>query len=244
MPDIDVMVQLSHTKKRRSVTKRKSQSHAISKCARRQPIIFRIVLPFQQECDVGTIVHGAYRQRVGCRLRPDGAGNDLAAQWQGHRGDFLPERIFRRHGYVSRDGLRTDDHAFGTDNGDTETTQNEGEKQQHGEETQQSGAGCVDRRHSPHVPARGLSRDNTRTRSLCGSLGSVLQALPQLGATNLIFTPLANIQISLGVERQAHGGIHHRLNSEQPVPVFERAGRIFRDKAGSAAATHILIILS
>ena len=61
-------------------------------------------------------------------------------------------------------------------------------------------------------------------------------------ARRILFSPARKYTDILGSRASIPRGIHHRLNSEQPVPVFERTGRIFRDKAGSAAATHIFII--
>ena len=93
MPDIDVVIELAHAEKCRRIAERQSDRDAVPKGPRRQTVILRVVLPFQQKRDLGAIVERPHRQGSRGRLRPDRPGNDLTAQRKRHRRDLGPGGI-------------------------------------------------------------------------------------------------------------------------------------------------------
>src|SRR5215510_15768042 len=77
MPDINIVIKLAHAKKCWSIAERESDRDSISKSPRRQTVVLRVILPFKQKRDLGTVVERPHRQCSRSRFRPDRPGNDL-----------------------------------------------------------------------------------------------------------------------------------------------------------------------
>src|SRR6185436_4631660 len=71
MPDIDVMIQLSHAEEGWGIAQWKANRGPVPECSGGQAVVFRVVLPFQEKNDFLTVVNGADREGPGCRFRPD-----------------------------------------------------------------------------------------------------------------------------------------------------------------------------
>ena len=114
MPNIDVVIQLPHAKERRGITEREPDRHPVAERPRSQPIVFGVVLPFQEKGNIGPIVDGSHRQGTNCRLRPDRPGNNLTAERDGDRCGRLPGRIIGCLRHFALDQKRSDRHPLGT----------------------------------------------------------------------------------------------------------------------------------
>src|SRR5512147_1780322 len=70
MPNVDVMIELSHAEERGRIAKGKADCHSIAKRSGREAIVLGIVLPFEQERDLRAVVECPHRQGTCGRLRP------------------------------------------------------------------------------------------------------------------------------------------------------------------------------
>src|SRR5512143_842026 len=61
MPNVDVVIELSHAEERRRIAKGKADRHSIAKRSGREAIVLGIVLPFEQERDLRAVMECPHR---------------------------------------------------------------------------------------------------------------------------------------------------------------------------------------
>ena len=127
MPDVDVVIQLAHTKKRRRIPQGKGQRRAVTKHSRSQPFVFGRILPFHQEGDVFAVVNRPHRDDLGAGFGPNRPCDDLTAQGNGNGRDGLPRRVIGLRGQRTVRKMGPDHDPLRTHRGDPEPTKRHGQ---------------------------------------------------------------------------------------------------------------------
>src|SRR5712692_4951775 len=115
MPDVEVVVQLPHTEKRRRVAQWERHRRPVPEGAGRQPIVFRRILPLQQEHQFLPDMEGPDRQAFDGGIRKGRPCDDLSAEREEHRGRFVPLRCFGIEGELAGHVMGADTQALRAD---------------------------------------------------------------------------------------------------------------------------------